>query len=83
MGVHPTRCGEFESASSPEAHLSELLCLAKENRGKVVAIGECGLGRGRVDEQECIIVFIIIRVCVSNLFLLHVCVCVCVCVISW
>ena len=64
MGVHPTRCGEFESASSPEAHLSELLCLAKENRGKVVAIGECGLGRGRVDEQECIIVFIYMCVCI-------------------
>lgn len=44
VGVHPTRCNEF--AGRVEAHLQNLLEIAQEGiqKGKVVAIGECGLG---------------------------------------
>jgi len=44
VGCHPTRCTEFESASSPDDHLSSLLALAQSSK-RVVAIGECGLGQ--------------------------------------
>lgn len=46
VGVHPTRCAEFESeAYTADEHMEKLLRLIIENREKVVAIGECGLGR--------------------------------------
>lgn len=47
VGVHPTRCGEFEAPEvhSPQEHLDQLLRLVVENQEKVVAIGECGLGK--------------------------------------
>ena len=47
VGVHPTRCGEFETPEtvSPRDHLDRLLRLVMENREKVIAIGECGLGK--------------------------------------
>lgn len=50
VGVHPTRCSEFEEhPEGPEAYMAALLDVLLEgrHRGKVVAVGEMGLDYDR------------------------------------
>ncbi len=50
VGVHPTRCDEFEEKydGSPERYLEALKTVVRENADVVKAIGECGLDYDRL-----------------------------------
>jgi Tat protein secretion system quality control protein TatD with DNase activity len=44
-GVHPTRAGLIDANGEPQQYMDELLSLIQQNPTKIVAIGECGLGK--------------------------------------
>eukprot|EP01084_Bolivina_argentea_P089063 160784_1 len=45
IGVHPTRCNEFDDEKNDFDYLNQLIQVAKKGAksGKIVAVGECGL----------------------------------------
>lgn len=48
VGVHPTRCCEFEHTNDPESYLENLLAVAKRAGSVCAAVGECGLDYDRL-----------------------------------
>eukprot|EP00667_Euglena_gracilis_P023522 EG_transcript_26608 len=49
VGVHPTRCGEFQAAGDAATHLEALAAVVAGAGGKVRAVGECGLDYDRLE----------------------------------
>lgn len=51
VGVHPTRCMEFETAASSDDNIEELIALVKDGMsdGVVVSVGEIGLDYDRLE----------------------------------
>ena len=47
IGCHPTRCNAFEKDTTADEYYNALLKVALENKGKVIAVGECGLDYDR------------------------------------
>lgn len=48
IGVHPTRCSEFEGSGDPAKYLQDLETLIRSGGKKVAAFGEFGLDYDRV-----------------------------------
>lgn len=47
VGIHPTRCDEFDKSGNPDEYLKLLKSFISDNLNKVVAIGELGLDYDR------------------------------------
>uniref|UniRef100_A0A0E0I7M3 Uncharacterized protein n=1 Tax=Oryza nivara TaxID=4536 RepID=A0A0E0I7M3_ORYNI len=59
VGVHPTRCGEFEESGDPEGHFQALLALAKEGiaKGKVFPGGVTHSFTGTAEDRDKLLSF--------------------------
>ena len=65
VGCHPTRCLEFEQTEgmTAEEYFHKLLSISQPYaRSKVIAIGECGLGRCSHKYSELIVYTLLVLV---------------------